>query len=94
MTANVSIVTDQKDDVLLVPNRALKRQGRSQAVDVLVNGKTESRPVTTGLSNDQVTEVLNGVGENETVLIPTTTALQPRVPGLPGAGGPNVAIRR
>jgi HlyD family secretion protein len=89
LTANVGIVTQQKTDVLLVPNRALRRAGRNQVVDVLTaDGKTETRTVTTGLGNDQVTEVVEGVTDGETVLIPSTTTTQPRVGGFgpPGAG--------
>ncbi|HEY3079633.1 MAG TPA: efflux RND transporter periplasmic adaptor subunit [Chloroflexota bacterium] len=94
ITANVAIVTTEKADVVLVPNRALKRQGRDQVVDVLVDGKTEARPVQTGLANDQVTEVIRGVEEGETVLIPATTAAQPRIGGFGGPGpGPAVAVK-
>ena len=97
MTANVAVVTTEKSGVLLVPNRAVKRQGREQVVDVMADGKTETRSVATGLSNDQVTEITRGVAEGETVLIPSTTAAQPRVPGFGGAGGgfggPAIAIK-
>jgi HlyD family secretion protein len=95
LTANVAIVTTEKSGVLLIPNRALKRQGREQVVDVLVDGKTETRPVQAGLSNDQVTEVTRGVAEGDTVLIPSTTAAQPRGFGGPGGGfgGPAIAIK-
>lgn len=92
LTANVAIVTQQRSDVLLVPNRALRRSGRTQVVEVLANGKTETRPVTTGLGNDQVTEVVDGLSEGETVLIPATTTTQPRVGGFGGPPAP--AIRR
>jgi HlyD family secretion protein len=96
LTANVGIVTQQKDNVLLVPNRALRRSGRNQVVDVLVNGKIEQHAVTTGLSNDQVTEVIDGVTEGATVVIPSTTTTQPRVGGFGGGppGGGNVQVIR
>ena len=98
VTANVAIVTSEKSNVLLVPNRALRRQGRDQVVDVLVNGKAELRTVQTGLANDQVTEVTRGLEEGETVLIPATTTTQPRIGGFggpPGGGfaGPVVAVK-
>ena len=95
LTANVGIVTQQKTGVLLVPNRALRRAGRNQVVDVLTaDGKTETRPVTTGLGNDQVTEVVDGVSEGETVLLPATTTQQPRVGGFGGPGPGAQVIRR
>ena len=91
MTANVSITTDRKSDVLVLPNRAIKRTGRIQVVDIMVDGKTESRTVTTGVNNDQLTEIVTGVKEGDEVLIAGTTTTQPRVPGFgggpPGGGG-------
>ena len=85
MTANVNIVVADRQNVLVIPNRALKRQGRNQTVELLVNGKTESRTIKAGLSNDQMTEVLEGLAEGDSVLIPATTTIQPRVSGFGGA---------
>lgn len=87
LTANVNVVTARKDDTLFVPNRAVRRNGRNQVVDVLVDGRAQPRNVTTGLANDTVTEITQGVQEGETVLIPATTTQQPRVGGF---GGPPV----
>ncbi|HEV8638219.1 MAG TPA: efflux RND transporter periplasmic adaptor subunit [Chloroflexota bacterium] len=87
MTANVSIVVAQKENVVLVPNRAIKRVGRNQVVDVLTGQKAEPRQIKTGLGNEQFTEVVEGVAEGETVVIPATTTQAPRV-GPFGAGGP------
>lgn len=87
LTANVSIISDQRDDVLLVPNRAIRRQGRNQMVEILVDGKTESRQVRTGLSNDQVTEVVEGLQDGEMVVMPITRTAAPRVGGGFGGGG-------
>ncbi len=87
MTANVNIVVDQRDNVLLVPNRAVRVQGRNRVVDVLVDGKPETRPVTVGLSNDQMTEIANGLQEGDQVVIKTTTTVAPRVGGFGGPGG-------
>ncbi len=84
MTANVNIVVADRQNVLVVPNRALKRQGRNQSVELLVNGKTESRVIKTGLGNDQMTEVVEGLAEGDSVMIPATTTVQARVGGLGG----------
>jgi RND family efflux transporter MFP subunit len=90
MTATANIVYDQKRDVLLVPNRAIRRQGRDQVVDVLnADGMIETRPITRGLSNDQTTEVTNGLAEGDQIVLPTTTTRSPtNVPG--GFGGPGI----
>ncbi|MGH2368003.1 MAG: efflux RND transporter periplasmic adaptor subunit, partial [Chloroflexota bacterium] len=93
MTATASIVTASKEDVLLVPNRSLRTQGRTRTVEVLEpDGTTASRPVQTGMANDQVTEILGGLQPGDRVVIPTTTTAAARVPGF--APGPGVAIRR
>jgi len=93
MTATASIVVAQRDDVLVVPNRALRTQGRNRTVEVMdAEGKSATRQVQTGLANDQLTEVLNGLQPGDRVVIPTTgTATNVRVPGLGGGaafGGP------
>ena len=85
MTANVSIVVAQKENVVLIPNRAIRRVGRNQTVDVLTGEKPQTRQIKTGLGNELVTEVVEGVADGETVVIPATTAQLPRV-GPFGAG--------
>jgi len=70
MTALVDIVVDRKEDVLVVPNRAIKREsGGRRYVEVLVGSELAQRFVTTGLSNELVTEISEGVGEGEAVVV-------------------------
>lgn len=70
LTAMVSVVGAERQNAVLVPNRAIKRFGRSPSVDVLVGEKTETRTIKTGLVGEQSTEVTEGLAEGETVLIP------------------------
>ncbi|MCL5111182.1 MAG: efflux RND transporter periplasmic adaptor subunit [Chloroflexi bacterium] len=84
MTASVTVVTEQKDNVLLVPNRALRTQNRARVVQVQTANGLEARPVTVGLSNDTLTEVTSGLQEGETVVLPATTASAARIPGMGG----------
>lgn len=84
MTATASIVYSRKDDVLVVPSRAIRMQGTNRVVDVLVDGKVETRVVNVGTSNEQLTEVLDGLTEGEQVVIPSTTTARSSVPSLPG----------
>jgi membrane fusion protein, macrolide-specific efflux system len=87
MTATANVIYAQQADALLVPNRALHRQGRDQAVDVLTkDGTVESRVVTRGISNDQQTAITDGLAEGDQVVIPSTQTRAPTVGG-PGAGG-------
>jgi len=84
----------RRDNVLLVPSRAIRSQGRSRVVEVMVDGKRETRTVSAGMSNDQSTEVTDGLREGDLVVIPATTTAAPRVPqtgaigGMPGMGVP------
>jgi HlyD family secretion protein len=83
MTAIADIVVERKQGVLVVPNRAVKRDSRGRFyVETLSGGKLEQRSVTTGLSNELVTEILTGVDEGTEVVV---TA--PRVSLLSGASG-------
>ena len=87
MTATAQIITQSKADVVYVPNRALRTQGRTRTVEVLdAEGKTSTRPVQVGLANDQITEILNGVQPGDRVVIPTTTTAAVRAPGGLGGG--------
>ena len=74
MTGSVSIVYLRKDNVLVVPNSAIKAQGRNRVVDVLVDGKTETRTVTVGAADDKRTEIVEGLQEGDQVLLPATTS--------------------
>jgi HlyD family secretion protein len=93
MTASTTITIDEKNDVLVVPNRAVRRQGREQVVEVIgADGKPATRPVRTGVQNDALVEVTDGLAEGDHVLIQGTTTRQPNV-GPGGGGGPQrVAI--
>ncbi len=73
LTVTVSILVEERNDVLLVPNGAIIRQGMETYVQVLKDGVTEARSITTGISNWQYTEVTDGLSEGEKVVIPETT---------------------
>jgi len=99
LTVTVSVIIQERNDVLLVPNQAITRQGMVTFVQVLEdledeegNPAIEQRLVQTGLSNWQYTEVIEGLTEGERVVIPqsssaTTTPEQGgRMPFFPGGG--------
>ncbi len=86
MTANANIVTQEHDNVLMVPNRAVHAQGRQKVVTVLFEGQQMQVPVTTGLNNDTMTEITNGLKDGDTVLLTSTTTSAGRAPNV-GFGG-------
>lgn len=93
MSATVDIETERKDGVLLVPNRAVRTQGRARTVEVLVDGTPEVRMVQTGSSNDQLTEIVSGLQDGELVVIRGTSTLQPRT-GFGMGNQPAVKVRQ
>ena len=73
MTATANIITDSKDDVLLVPSAAVQTStAGDSSVRVLKNGQVTSVPVTIGLSSSTQVEVDSGLAEGDTVVTGTT----------------------
>ena len=69
MSTNVDIVTGEKKDALLVPNKSLKRNGQGQTiVNIVVNQKVVERTVVTGLTDGNQTEVLSGLQPGDTIV--------------------------
>lgn len=72
LTATADIITGKRDNVLMVPNRAIKGLAGDFWVDVVTKASTattEKRPVKTGLQNKKSTEIISGLKEGEQVLI-------------------------
>lgn len=60
MTAAVNIVVEQLQNVLLVPNRAVRVQEGKRVVYILRNGALEPVSITLGASSDTDSEVVSG----------------------------------
>jgi multidrug efflux pump subunit AcrA (membrane-fusion protein) len=60
---------ERKDNVLLVPNKALKRDKQGKYVEVLRNGAATRVYVTTGVSNEDYTEIVKGLQEGQEVIV-------------------------
>ena len=69
MTASVTIQTSPSHKVLGVPNVAVKRNNGETVVYRLVNGKPVLQAIKTGLRGNQMTEVIDGLKENDKVII-------------------------
>lgn len=70
MTANVTITTAKKDNVLVMPNRAvIDKNGSGKFTRILANNIVEERPITIGLRGDGgLVEILAGAQEGERVV--------------------------
>jgi len=82
LTVTVSVIIQERNDVLLVPNQAIIGQGMSTYVQVMTDGQIEKRPVRIGLSDWQYTEIIEGLSEGEQVVVPGTgsTSTTPTAP--------------
>ncbi len=69
MTANVEFFISKKDNILIVPERAVKDIKGSKVVFVLENGKPVKREIETGISDGRVVEVKSGLKEGEEIIL-------------------------
>ena len=96
MSVSAAITIDVKQDVLVVPNSAVKSQNGGSYVQILKNGTPSQVSVETGLSNNTQTEIISGVNAGDNVVTQTinpnsttTTSSSQNRGGLrmPGLGG-------
>ena len=81
LTVTVSIIVEERNDVLLVPNQAIISRRRETFVQVVSpDGVIEERSVQTGISDWQYTEVTDGLSEGEQVVVPKGTATTTTTP--------------
>ncbi len=72
MTANLTILTNNKDNVLVVPSRAVSARGDTRYVQVLVDDKPVEKEVQVGLKGDDgLWEITSGLNAGEKVIIST-----------------------
>ena len=83
MSATAEIILERRDDVLLIPNRAIRGSVENPTVVVAKVEQirsaedVESRQVTLGLSDGITTEVLSGLKEGERVVIVSARSIAP-----------------
>ena len=74
MTANLTIVTDQRENILIVPNSALLPKGTGRVVQVVgADGQPQEVDVTIGISDGIVSEVLSGLEEGQSIISTPTS---------------------
>lgn len=71
MSASASIITGVKQDVILIPNSAVKTQGDVSYIEILVNQTPQQKPVEIGMSNNTDTEIIRGVAVGDTIVTQT-----------------------
>jgi len=86
--ATVQIVTATRSNVLTVPVRAVTQVNGQPAATILFNGSTFLVPIRTGLSDGRNIEVLSGLNEGDTVVLPKAgTGATGGAPGGARPGG-------
>jgi HlyD family secretion protein len=68
MTADITIETNKKDNVLMVPKNVVQNLGGKDLVQVVKNGKIENREIITGLEGNEYYEVLSGLSDGDTII--------------------------
>ncbi len=72
MTANLTVETNRRENVLRVPLRGLHDIGTKSTVNVLRNGQPVVVDVTVGLQNNTHAELLTGLAEGDEVIVGQT----------------------
>ena len=69
MTANANLVTAEKEDILLVPNRAIiaDRSDGTYSVNLIVGEEIKEVPVTIGLRDSRYTQITGGLNAGDEV---------------------------
>jgi RND family efflux transporter MFP subunit len=70
MSATAEVIVERRDDVLVVPNKAIRGSWANPWVEVYVDGQIVKREISLGLSDGRNTEVLSGLEEGEKVVLP------------------------
>lgn len=100
MSVSASIITGVKQDVIIVPNSAVKTQGTGNYVEILNNGTTPQQvTVQVGAVNNTDTEIVSGLNVGDKVVTRTinpsaaTTTTGATGPGGGGQGGGGGGLR-
>jgi hypothetical protein len=96
MNASVTLLLNIENDVLQVPNAAIKRENRQATVTIKRDdGTQEAVPVTTGSTNGTNTVITEGLSEGQTALIisqPTTAKATGTASPKTGTQGGNFRV--
>lgn len=94
MSATVTIIEKSKDNALLIPVEAVRRNGEGPYV--LLAGKTGERAlernIETGISDEKNIEVLSGITQNDKIVLVTEKYSLPSAPA--GGNNPLMPARR
>jgi len=90
MTATVEVIGETKKDVIKLPLDAIIEKDGKKTIKVKgADGKPEYREVVTGLNNGKEVEIVSGITENDTLIMPELIKKESDMHfrGMPGMGG-------
>jgi HlyD family secretion protein len=97
MTGTATVIIASRQDVLTVPNLAIRTTSGRRYLQILKGGEAVDTDVTFGISNDTTTEVVSGVAEGDLAVLPAARATATARPGVGGGGlggAPGVIVGR
>lgn len=80
MFAKVTLVLAESEDVVIVPRDALRPTGAETTVFVVRDGTAHLQPVSTGLMNDTLVEIRDGLAAGDEVVLSGHSTLQDQAP--------------
>ncbi len=86
MSADLEIALDKHEDVLFVPNVAIRTRANGQFVSKMVDGEPTEVAVKTGLVAGDRTEIVSGLREGDDIVLQSFTATGNQ--GATGGGSP------
>jgi HlyD family secretion protein len=87
MSARVTIFVDEVPDALVVPVQVVANRGGKKICFVVNNGRSEEREVKTGLFNDTLVQVTDGLQPGEDVLLNPPRITETRIEQTPQMAG-------
>ena len=75
LDAKLTVHTDSAQDTLLIPVEAINADKDGDFLYVVENGMVVRRPITCGISADEYTEVLEGVTEEDQIIVNSLTGI-------------------
>jgi HlyD family secretion protein len=87
MTGTATVIIASRQNVLTVPNLAVRTTAGRRYLQIFKDGETVDTDVVFGIANDTTTEVVSGVGEGELAVLPAARTTATARPGVGGAGG-------
>lgn len=74
MSVEVTLISESKQDALLVPSSAVKTENKVSYVEVLEDNQPVKKMVQAGIVGDSMTEILSGLEEGESVITSTVSS--------------------